>query len=339
MVAAATFPRDRRPYVRFVTLFSLVAAGLTAMAAPATAKKVHHKGAEAIATSVPAAPELTEAQRAFKAIQWTPGPTAVSIGGQAELQVPAGFAFTAAAGARKLLELMHNTTDGSELGILADQALETFVLFEFEDIGYVKDAAKEKLDADEILESIREANEIANEDRKKRGWAPIHVVGWHTPPFYSRETQTLEWCIKAESQGHAIVNYNTRILGRQGVMSANLLVDPDKLQATLPEIKKVLSGFHYVEGRRYSQHGPGDKVAKYGLAALVVGGAGVAPKAGILAKIAAGLGKIWMGLVLGLIALAVGLRKALVDKKTKAPPPVSAEPPIEPNQSPSDAAG
>ena len=341
MVAAATFRGHRHPFARFVTVCSLAAAGLIPVAAPAATKKVHHKAGaepEAIATSVPAAPEMTEAQRAFKSIEWTPGPAKVSIGSHAELQVPAGFAFTAPAGARKLLELMHNTTDGSELGILADQALETFVLFEFEDIGYVKDADKEKLDADDILESIREGNERANEDRKKRGWAPIEVVGWHTPPFYNRETQNLEWCIKAQSQGHAIVNYNTRILGRQGVMSANLLVDPDKLQSTLPEIKKVLTGFHYVEGKRYSQYLPGDKVAKYGLAALVVGGAvGLAAKAGVLAKIAASLGKLWKALVLGLIALAGGLRKILFGNKTKAPPPPAASP--EPQTPPPDTAG
>jgi len=347
--AAATFrDRHRHPFARFMTMGALAAAGLAAMAEPAAAKKAHHKAEpEAIATSVPAAPELTEAQRAFKSIEWTPGPTKVSIGDHAELQVPAGFAFTAPAGARKLLELMHNTTDGSELGVLADEALESFVLFEFEDIGYVKDAEKEKLDADEILESIREGNEGANAERKKRGWAPIHIVGWHTPPFYNRETQNLEWCIKAESQGHAIVNYNTRILGRQGVMSANLLVDPDKLQSTLPEIKKVLAGFHYVEGKRYSQYLPGDKVAKYGLAALVVGGAaGLAAKAGFLAKIAVGLGKIWKALVLIVIGLAGGLRKVLFGKKinekaddeeASTPPPEAKTPPREARTPPPEA--
>jgi len=329
VVAATTFRGHRRPYVGLVMVCSVAAAaGLMAPAAPAAAKKTHHKP-EAIATSIPAAPapsaEMTPGQRAFKSIAWTPGPAKVSIGSHAELQVPAGFVFTAGAGARKLLELMHNTTNGSELGMLADEALETFVLFEFEDIGYVKDADKEKLDANEILKHIREGNEEANEERKKRGWASIDIVGWHTPPFYNRETQNLEWCIEGESQGHTIINYNTRILGRQGVMSANLLVDPDKLQATLPQIKKVLAGFSYVEGKRYSQYLPGDKVAKYGLAALVVGGAvGLAAKAGFLAKIAASLGKLWKALIVGLIALAGGLKKRLFGNKAKAPAPAAA---------------
>ena len=149
---------------------------------------------------------------------------------------------------------MHNPTSGTELGILTDKDLDIFVLFEFEDIGYVKDADKEKLDGDDILKSIREGNESSNEARKERGWPAITIVGWHTPPFYNRETNNLEWCIKGESQGHTIVNYNTRILGRRGVMSANLMVDPEKLDATLPVVKKLLGGYSFVEGKRYSQY-------------------------------------------------------------------------------------
>jgi len=121
-------------------------------------------------------------------------------------------------------------------------------------------------------------------------------------------------------------------------MSANLLVDPDKLQATLPQIKKVLTGFSYVEGKRYSQFLPGDKVAKYGLTALVVGGAvGLAAKAGFLAKIAASMGKLWKALVLGLIALGGGLKKVLFGNKTKAAAPPAPSP--EPPQPPSETAG
>jgi uncharacterized membrane-anchored protein len=236
------------------------------------------------------------------------------------MQVPEGFAFTGSTGAQKLLELMHNPTDGSELGILTDKDLEMFVLFEFQDIGYVKDAEKEKLDGDEILGSIREGNEGANEARKERGWAPITIVGWQTPPFYNPQTNNLEWCIKGESQGRTIVNYNTRILGRMGVMSANLMVAPDKLSDTLPVVKKLLGGFNYVEGKKYSQYLPGDKVAKYGLTALVVGGAvGAAAKLGLLGKIAASLGKLWKLLIVGLIAVAAGIKKFVFGKKEEAP--------------------
>jgi uncharacterized membrane-anchored protein len=312
--------------------------GFLLAAAPAfatKAKKAPAPPAEDAPADEAAAPkEESESQRAFKTIPWTKGPSKVGIGNHAEIQVPEGYAYTGASGAQKLLELMHNPTSGTELGILTDDKLEMFLLFEFEDIGYVKDAEKEKLDADEILKSLRAGNEESNKARKERGWAPIDITGWHTAPFYNAQTNNLEWCIQGQSRGHTIVNYNTRILGRQGVMSANLMVDPDKLNETLPLTKKLLGGFSYIEGKKYSQFLPGDKVAKYGLTALVVGGAvGIAAKTGFLAKIAVSMGKLWKALILGLIGIGVAIKKFLFGHKSErptAPPPAMGPPPQAP---------
>ena len=308
-------------------LVSLLATAPAAAKSKAAPKQEPQAEPEAAAEQEPAAPP-SETEREFKKIQWTQGPAKVGIGGHAEIKVPEGFSYTGASGAQKLLELMHNPTSGTELGIITDKSLDVFVLFEFEDIGYVKDADKEKLDGDDILKSIKEGNESSNEERKKRGWPAINIVGWHTPPFYNHETNNLEWCIKGESEGHTIVNYNTRILGREGVMSANLMVDPDKLDETLPVVKKLLTGYTYVEGKRYSQYVTGDKVAKYGLAALVVGGAvGLAAKTGLLAKLALMLGKLWKAVILGIVALGAGIKKVLFGRKEPPPGPPASPPP------------
>src|SRR5450759_4993000 len=149
----------------------------------------------------------SEANKVLRSLQWTVGPGTAKVGNLAEIKVPEGARFTGPDGTRKMLELMHNPTGSGELGLLTNNALDWFVIFEFEDIGYVKDADKEKLDGQAILESLREGNEAGNEERKKRGWAPITIVGWHTAPFYNKETNNLEWCVKGQSQGHDIVNY------------------------------------------------------------------------------------------------------------------------------------
>jgi uncharacterized membrane-anchored protein len=258
----------------------------------------------------------------LSSLQWTVGPGKAKVGNLAEIQVPEGTRFTDSAGTRKMLEMMHNPTGGNELGLLTNDELDWFVIFQFEDIGYVKDADKEKLDGSAILESLREGNEAGNEERKKRGWAPITIVGWHTAPFYNKQTNNLEWCIKGASEGHDIVNYNTRILGRGGVMSANLLVAPEQLDVTLPSIKTILKGFSYTEGQKYSEWKSGDKIAKYGLSALVVGGAvGVAAKLGLLGKLAGMLGKLWKLIILGIAALGAGLKGLLFGKKKEQAPP------------------
>src|SRR6058998_4050463 len=78
-------------------------------------------------------------------INWTKGPANLKT--LAEVQVPEGFMFTGAQGTQKLLEAMGNPISGSELGFLAPTSLVWFVVFEFSDVGYVKDDDKNKLDA------------------------------------------------------------------------------------------------------------------------------------------------------------------------------------------------
>jgi uncharacterized membrane-anchored protein len=293
--------------------------GLTT-AEPAGAKPKAEPAAESPAAADEAAAQEAETAKFLDSLQWTVGPGKATIGNQAEIEVPEGARFTGAEGTRKLLELMHNPTDGSELGLLTTNTLDWFVVFEYEDIGYVKDADKEKLDAAEILDALRKGNEAGNEERKKRGWSAISIVGWHTAPFYNKETNNLEWCIKGSADGHDIINYNTRILGRGGVMSANLLVAPEELDATLPNVKSILKGFSYVQGQKYSEWKSGDKIAKYGLSALVVGGAvGLAAKMGLLAKIAASLGKLWKVVIVGVLGALAALKGFIFGKK-KTPP-------------------
>ncbi len=69
-------------------------------------------------------------------------------------------------------------------------------------------------------------------------------------------------------------------------MSANLVVSPEKLAAALPEFDSLLAGYAFQPGKKYSEFRAGDRVAKYGLAALVTGGAAaVAAKAGLFKKL------------------------------------------------------
>ena len=302
-----------------VALLGLANAQVAVAASRVTAKAAPAEESPAAEVNEPSAAE-DETTKFLGSLQWTVGPGKATIGSQAEIQVPEGARFTGPEGTRKLLEMMHNPTDGSELGMLTTNTVDWFVVFEYSDIGYVKDAEKEKLDAAEILDALRKGNEAGNEERKKRGWSAVSIVGWHTAPFYNKETNNLEWCIKGSADGHDIINYNTRILGRGGVMSANLLVAPEELDATLPNVKTILNGISYVQGQKYSEWKSGDKIAKYGLSALVVGGAvGLAAKMGLLAKIAASLGKLWKVVIVGLLGGLAAL-KGLIFGKKKTPP-------------------
>jgi len=106
------------------------------------------------------------------------------------------------------------------------------------------------------------------------------------------------------------MNYNVRLLGRSGYMSITLVEDPTKLARSKPKMQEVLNGFSYKQGKTYAEWRPGDKIAKYGLAALVAGGAGAAAaKLGLFAVLGKLLAKGGKVLVLVVIALLAALKK------------------------------
>ena len=188
--------------------------------------------------------------------------------------------YAGADGAKRLLEATQNIPDGGELGVLL-QPSQTgnpwFVIFSFRPVGYVKDDEEDSLDAEKILASIRKGNDKANEVRHQRGWAPLQIVGWEQEPFYDAETHNLSWAIRGRTleagKASDVINYRTRLLGHGGVMNADLVISPEQVTAALPSFKTELGGFSFTPGQRYSEFRKGDKVAEYGLAALVVGGA------------------------------------------------------------------
>mgnify|MGYP000569067512 CR=1 FL=1 len=175
---------------------------------------------------------------------WLKGPATADLKNIAQIQVPKNYMFIDGDKTRRLMEAMGNLTSGTEVGLVAPTSLVWFVIFRFTDDGYVKDDEKDKLDADAMLRTIRQGTERANEERKRRGWPTMKIIGWDQKPMYNPETQNLEWAIRGESEGEQVVNYNTRILGRKGVMEVKLVVDPDKLQATLPPFRSLLEAEH-----------------------------------------------------------------------------------------------
>ena len=247
------------------------------------------------------------------ALAWQRGPVSGAIGDLATIEVPEGFAFLGKGDAGKFLELLENPSDGTELGLLLSPDSTWFVTFEFTDDGYVRDDDRE-LDADALLDSIREGTEHANTLRKERGWSAVEVVGWQTTPFYDPQTHNLTWAITGRSDGGDSINHSTRLLGRRGVMRVNLVLSPEDSDAAKAGFAKVMSSFSFNPGHRYSEFTTGDKVAEYGLTGLIVGGTGVAlAKSGLLQK-------FWKLIVFGIMALAGTARKLFARLTGRAVP-------------------
>jgi uncharacterized membrane-anchored protein len=238
---------------------------------------------------------------------WQPGPMTAPIGDNlAEIDIGGEYLYLDAGETRRFLELNQNPVSGDELATIAPISEDTgwFMIFEFSEIGYVSDEEKDDLDADAMLASIREGTEAANEARRERGWPTMTILGWHEPPHYDENTNNLSWAIIGESEGHQSVNRLVKLLGRKGVMTATLVSSPDELSSAITDANDLLSYYRYQSGSTYAEYLPGtDKLAKYGLTALVVGGAGAAlVKSGLLAR-------LWKPVALGLVALGAGIKK------------------------------
>jgi uncharacterized membrane-anchored protein len=240
------------------------------------------------------------------------GPATATLAGVAEITVPAGYLFIDGKTTRTMMESAGEPVSGKEAGFLSPTNRGWAVYFQYDDIGYVKDDEKDKLDAAKLLKSIKQGNDAGNEYRKQRGNPPLDIIGWEQEPKYDPVTHNLTWAIRATCAGEDLVNYNTRLLGRKGVMEVVLVCDPAELQKFLTPFHEVLAGYKFSTGENYTEYKPGDKVAKYGLGALVLGGAAVgAAKLGLFAWLAVFLKKGWKLVVVLVVAVAAVFKKAI----------------------------
>jgi len=240
------------------------------------------------------------------------GPATAQLGDVAKVKIPEGYVFMDGDLVRAFMELQGLPTTGNELGMLAPTNADWSVSFDFDPVGYVKDEDKDKLNADKLLDDYRKGTAEYNKYRKKAGEPPIHVVGWEQPPHYNEESHNLEWAIKGECEGELILNYDTRLLGRKGVMQVKLIVAPDELAETLPTFNDLLAGYSFNAGETYAEYRKGDKIAKYGLAALVTAGAAAgAAKLGLFAWLAVFFKKFAKLIVVAVVAVAAFFKKMI----------------------------
>jgi uncharacterized membrane-anchored protein len=245
---------------------------------------------------------------------WHKGPYSASMRNVAQMKIPEGYRFLDHKDAKRWLERSGSTPDGNELGIVQNLKDEWVIIFEFDDIGYVKDDEKTQLEsmADDLLKSYREGAEQQNERREKLGMPPLSVLGWQVKPSYHEETKNLEWCILGESGGHKFVNHNVRLLGRRGVTKVTLIEDQEKIDQTLPIFRTLMKEYSYSSGEGYAEYKQGDKIAKVGLGALVLGGAAAAAyKVGLLGWLLAFFKKGFKFIILALVAVGAAAKNIL----------------------------
>jgi uncharacterized membrane-anchored protein len=207
---------------------------------------------------------------------WIAGPQPIDLGHDVSLKLPDRQSFLNQSEAKQLLERLGNFSNGNVIGLVAsnDEHATWFVTIRYDEQGYVKDTGR--IDSDELLSALKGGTEEANKERRARGFKALHVTGWSEPPQYDRALHRLEWAVRASSDDGDSVNFNTRVLGRRGTVSLDLVCDPADLVADMPEVADLLQGTTFKIGARYEDFNARmDRIAQYGLAGPILAGAGV----------------------------------------------------------------
>jgi len=189
--------------------------------------------------------------------------------------------------------------------------------------GYVKDADADKINYDDLLHKMQKATTEASAKRVKEGYPSIEFVGWAEPPRYDKAAHKLYWArdLRFGDETHDTLNYNIRVLGRRGVLVLNAVAPMSALSAIQDQTPAIVKMVDFNSGNRYADfNGSTDKVAAYGLAALVAGG--VAAKLGGFKLLLAGILAAKKFVVLGLAAVATAFKKVFKRKSPDTPPTV-----------------
>lgn len=244
------------------------------------------------------------------------GPQRVDLGDGIGIDLPAGVVLYEKAQARAMLEAWGSHTEGV-LGLVTRPDREWFVVIQYEPIGYVTDTDADELDPDELLESYRVGTTQQNVRRRARGISELFIDGWSEPPRYERAKHQLVWGISGHSVEGPVINFFTRVLGRGGYLSLDLIDHPSAIAQSKLEAAPILDATRFQPGSRYEDYREGDKSSGMGLRMLVLGGAGVAvakaAKTGILVTLLLVLKK---GFVVIGLAIA-GMFKWLFGRKSR----------------------
>lgn len=249
------------------------------------------------------------------------GPAEVKLGGQAVLKLPDNMMFVPRLQADRLMAAYGNGKDPSLLGVVLPKADEDdwLITVNFEKTGYIKDDDARNWNVSELLDSLREGTKQSNVERVKRGFPELLIDGWVEAPKYDSKTQRLVWSVAAKhkddgAQSDPTVNYNTYALGREGYITLDLITQQSQVPKDKGAVLALLNNIDYVEGKRYADFNSStDKVAEYGLAALVAGVA--AKKLGLFAVIGAFLLKFGKIGLIAVAALGGGIWSRLRRKK------------------------
>ncbi|MYM21064.1 DUF2167 domain-containing protein [Duganella sp. FT135W] len=287
----------------------------------------------AVAAAADGAPKIS-AQQLLSTLTFRDGKITLP-GNIATLDLPASFRYLDQADAAKLLTDGWGNPPGVQtLGMIVPADVNPLsaagwgVVVTYDKDGHVKDDDADKINYADLLKDIQESMVENNKARKEQGYAAMTLVGWAEQPSYDKAQHKLYWAKELHTEGDQEngLNYNIRVLGREGVLVLNAVAGMAQIAQVKTEMKKVTGFTEFTSGNRYADFNAGtDKVAEYGIAALVAGG--VAAKLGFFGKLFALLLAFKKIILIGVAAVGSWIYKLLGRKREERPAAVDLSKP------------
>jgi uncharacterized membrane-anchored protein len=248
--------------------------------------------------------------------------------GLAKLTVPKEFNFLDANDANTVLVKLWGNPPSTEkvLGLLMPAGVTPLdsncwvVTISYIEDGHVKDEDANKINYDDLLQQMQKGVEANNKARQEKGYPPVKLLGWAAPPRYDSATHKLYWAkrLRFGDEDVETLNYDIRMLGRRGVLVLNAVASINQLPQIEEQTPQILGMVDFKEGSRYADFDPKvDKIATYGIAALVAGG--IAAKLGFFKLLLVGILALKKFVIIAVVAIAAFFKKIFKGRSNSTP--------------------
>ncbi|TDQ82611.1 DUF2167 domain-containing protein [Sphingobacterium yanglingense] len=223
--------------------------------------------------------------------------------GHGTLIVPKGFHFLDQEQSKYVLsDLWGNPEDNTIIGMLfpihvgvLDDHSWGFTI-SYDPMGYVKDDDANTINYDDLLASNKKDILAENQERLNSGYGTIELIGWASTPYYDSNKKVLHWAkeIKFDGDSANTLNYNLRVLGREGIYLVNAVASMDELPEVNKNLDQLIASVQFDNGYKYEDYTDGDQIASWTVGGLVAGK--ILAKTGFFAAIL----KFWKIIAVGI---------------------------------------
>ena len=233
----------------------------------------------------------------------------------ASIDVPSDFVFLDKEQSKKLLVTYWNNPEShvsNLLGTLVPSVSTCFYqvavayVLTYDNCGYIKDDDANSIDYSELLQEMQKETE--EENKNLPADQRFTLKGWAVSPHYNQTNHSLIWAKTFEVDQNETVNYDMRVLGKDGLVSINAVIDPALIEEVRTKESEIIQSLHFDQGHAYSDFNPStDKVSDWTIGGLVAGG--ILAKTGVLSKIGIFLLKFWKLIAIGVAGAGAAIIK------------------------------